>query len=99
MRVALKLMPAQPDAEQVQKLATATLAVMPLFILAALAIVILPMRFICTKSGFSPWLSLLNVIPIGGLILFYVLAFSDWKVGPAPQPTWQVPPFPPPPAG
>jgi hypothetical protein len=99
MYLVLILMQAQPNAEQVQKLATAILAVMPLFILAALAIVITPMWFICKKSGFSPWLSLLNIIPLGGLILLYVLAFSDWKVVPAPQPAWQIPPFPPPPAG
>ncbi|MGA8041819.1 MAG: hypothetical protein WCA37_03365 [Terracidiphilus sp.] len=96
MHLALYLMQAQPDPAQVQKMATAVLAVMPLFILAALAIVIVPVWFICKKAGFSPWLSLLNIIPLGGLVLLYVLAFSEWKVVPAPQPAWaQMPPPPP----
>ena len=96
MHLALYLMQAQPDPAQVQKMAMAMLAVMPLFVLTALAIVTVPMWFICKKAGFSPWLSLLNIIPLGGLILLYVLAFSEWKVVPAPQPVWaQGPPSPP----
>ncbi len=77
----------------------AMMAILPLIILVALAIVIIPFWFICKKAGFSPWLSLLNIIPLGNLILIYVIAFSDWKVVPAPQPVWQPPmqqpPFPP----
>jgi hypothetical protein len=56
-------------------------------------IVILPFWFICKKAGFSPWLSLLNLIPFGNLILIYVLAFAGWKVIPAPQ--FGYPPLPP----
>jgi hypothetical protein len=37
----------------------------------------------------------LNVIPLGNLVLIYVLAFSDWQVIPAPQAMWQQPPVPP----
>ena len=58
---------------------------MPLIILIVLAIIIVPFWFICKKAGFSPWLSLLNLVPLGGLILIYVLAFAEWKVVPAPQ--------------
>ncbi len=93
MLLALYLMQSQPDPAQVQKMAMAVLALMPLFILVGLAIVIVPFWFICKKAGLSPWLSLLNIIPLGGLILMYVLAFSEWKVVPAPQPGW--PPMPP----
>jgi hypothetical protein len=55
-----------------------------------------PFWFICKKAGFSPWLSLINVIPLGNIILIYVLAFAEWKITPAfPQ---QIPyPYPPPP--
>lgn len=93
MLLALYLMQSQPDPAQVQKMAMAVLALMPLFILVGLAIVIVPFWFICKKAGFSSWLSLLNIIPLGGLILMYVLAFSEWKVVPAPQLGW--PPMPP----
>jgi hypothetical protein len=66
-------------------------------ILVALAAVIVPTWFICKKAGFSPWLSLLNIVPLGSLILLYVLAFAEWKVVPAPQMGWpQQPPLPPP---
>jgi hypothetical protein len=53
------------------------------------AIIIIPFWFICKKAGFSPWLSLLNLVPLGGLILMYVLAFADWNVVPVPQAPWQ----------
>lgn len=80
--------------QQLQKMAFALMAVMPIFILVGLAVVIVPFWFICKKAGFSPWLSLLNVVPFGGLILWYVLAFADWKVVPVPQAGW-APPAPP----
>ena len=85
-----------PDPEQIQKM---MLAVVPFFLvmmLVGMAIVIIPFWFICKKAGFSPWLSLLNVIPLGGVILWYVLAFSDWKVAPVTQQAWvPQPPYPP----
>lgn len=80
-----------PDPAAIRHMAMAVLAILPLIILVALAIVILPCWFICKKAGFSPWLSLLNIIPMGNLVLLYVLAFSDWKVMPAPQAMWQPP--------
>lgn len=96
MQVALYVMQNSPDPEQVQKMAAAMLTVMPLFVLVGLAIVIVPMWFICKKAGFSPWLSLLNIIPLGGLVLLYVLAFTEWKVVPVRQQGWaQMPPSPP----
>lgn len=84
-----------PNTEAIQHAAMAILAIMPLLILIALAVVIIPCWFICKKAGFSPWLSLLNIIPLGNLILLYVLAFAEWKVAPVPQPTWQPPTAPP----
>ena len=95
MHLVLYVMQAQPDPEQVKKMVLAVMAIMPVIILVALAVVIVPFWFICKKAGFSPWLSLLNIVPFGGLILMYVLAFGEWKVVPAPQPGW--PPMPPPP--
>jgi len=76
----------------------AMMAILPLIIIVALAIIIIPFWFICKKAGFSPWLSLLNVVPFGNLIFIYVLAFAQWKVMPIPQAGWAPqPPYPPPP--
>jgi len=85
----------QPSPEQIQRMAMAVLAILPMIILIGLAVVIVPFWFICKKAGFSPWLSMLNIIPFGHLILIYVLAFADWKVTPAAPPLGY--PYPPPP--
>jgi hypothetical protein len=96
MHLAFYLMQSTMDQEQAQKIALAFLAVLPVIVIVALAIVIVPFWFICKKAGFSPWLSLLNIVPFGGVILVYVLAFADWKVMPVPQPGWPpMPPMPP----
>ncbi|HEY9126654.1 MAG TPA: hypothetical protein VIM62_05980 [Acidobacteriaceae bacterium] len=94
MNLALFLLQ-QPDAEQIQKMALGIMAILPIFILVGLAVVIIPVWFICKKAGFSPWLSLLCAVPLGNLILLYVLAFSQWKVVPAPQAPYIPPSYPP----
>ncbi len=49
----------------------------------------IPCWFICKKAGFSPWLSLLCLVPaMGTLVLLYILAFADWKVTPVVPPAW-----------
>jgi glycopeptide antibiotics resistance protein len=48
-----------------------------IFVIAVIVIII-PFWFICKKAGFSPWLSLLNLVPLGMLILLYILAFGEW---------------------
>jgi hypothetical protein len=85
------------DPAQVQHMAMAMMAVMPFIIVLGILIVLIPIWFICKKAGFSPWLSLLTLIPLGGIILLYVLAFAEWKTVPMQQVAWQQP-FPPPPA-
>jgi hypothetical protein len=85
-----------PDPEQIQKMVMAMMAILPLIILVCLAIIIIPFWFICKKAGFSPWLSLLNIVPFGNLILIYVLAFAQWRVMPVPQMVYP-PPYPQPP--
>ena len=47
-----------------------------------LPIVVIPYWQIFKKAGFAPALSLLVLIPLVNLIVLYVVAFSDWKVGP-----------------
>jgi len=66
----------------------AMMAIMPLFILIGIAITVIPLWFIWKKAGFSPWLSLLSVVPLVNLIMLYVLAFSEWRVVPMAQPPY-----------
>lgn len=87
------------DSNQFTGIIAAVIGFYAVLILVALVVVIIPTWFICKKAGFSPWLSLLNAVPFGGLILLYVLAFAQWKVVPAPVQAWTPPPpMPPPPA-
>jgi len=43
-------------------------------------LVLIPVWRICTKAGYSGWLSLLVLIPIANLLLLYFLAFSEWPL-------------------
>ena len=96
MPLALFLQQNQIDPAEAQKIALAVLAIFPILFVVGLAIVIVPFWFICKKAGFSPWLSMLNIVPLGGVILWYVLAFADWKVIPVAQPGFAPPsPYPP----
>ena len=52
------------------------------FLPVFLVVYIIPYWMIFKKAGFAPALSLLMVIPGVKLIVIYVIAFSDWKVGP-----------------
>jgi len=90
------LLQSSPDQATIQRMVIAILTILPVLILAGLAVVIVPFWFICKKAGLSPWLSLLNIIPLGNIILIYMLAFMDWKVMPLPPPAWPPqPPYPP----
>jgi hypothetical protein len=96
--LALMLLQDQPDAAQIQRILMAVIPMIGVFILIAMAIIIIPAWFICKKAGFSPWLSFLCLIPtVGMLVLLYVLAFADWKVVPVPQAAYAppLPPYPP----
>ena len=86
-----------PDPEAVRRLAVTMLALIPLLILLAIILVMVPCWFILKKAGFTPWLAMLCVIPsLGTLVLLYIVAFSDWKVVPAPLTAWvPQPPYPP----
>ena len=70
-----------------------------LFLVQVVIIGLIPFWFICKKAGFSPWLTLLNIVPfgLGTLVLVYLLAFADWKT-PAPVAAYRSsppPPYPP----
>jgi hypothetical protein len=87
----------QVDPEQIRRILMPLLALLPIFILVGYVVIIVPFWFICKKAGFSPWLSLLNIIPLGNLILIYLLAFAEWKALPIapPQMSYPYPPAPP----
>ena len=89
-----------PDPQQMHGIIAAVIGFYLIFFLVFLAIIILPFWFILKKAGFSPWLSLLNIVPFGTLILLYIVAFAEWKVVPAqqfafPPPYPPTPPYPP----
>ena len=69
------------------------------FALVFIAIMLIPLWQICKKAGFSPWLSLLIFVPLGPILLLYVLAFATWKVVPVAQAVGPYPPAVYPPAG
>jgi RsiW-degrading membrane proteinase PrsW (M82 family) len=83
-----------PDANQMHSIIAAIIGFYMVFFVVLMAIVILPFWFILKKAGFSPWLSLINVVPLGTLILLYIVAFGEWRVIPVPPVAWQ-PPYPP----
>jgi hypothetical protein len=62
------------------------------FAFVGIFIYIIPFWMIFKKAGFSPWMALLLFIPLANIIILYVLAFSQWKVVPAPQLTGSYPP-------
>jgi hypothetical protein len=94
------LLQSTPDSTGMQQQVQQVMMVIGPIILVAtiigLAIILIPFWFICKKAGFSPWLTLLNLLPLGGLVLVYVLAFAEWKVVPAPQILPYPPPYQPP---
>jgi hypothetical protein len=87
----------QPNPEMIQHIMVMMAAIIPIIMLVAIAIFMVPCWFICKKAGFSPWLSLLCIIPsLGTLVLLYVLAVADWKSTPPLQAAYP-PAYPPPP--
>jgi hypothetical protein len=41
-------------------------------------VTVVPFWRLCERLGYSPWLSLLVLIPLVNIIFVYVLAFSEW---------------------
>jgi hypothetical protein len=50
-----------------------------LFIAAAALLVFWPTIRILKRLGLTPWMSLLIIIPVGNLLLLWIVAYSDWK--------------------
>ena len=94
---AMLLQQNQPSPEMIQKFMMMIIPMMMIGYVVVVALVMVPCWFILKKAGFSPWLSLLCIVPsLGTLVLLYILAFADWKVIAAPQAMYP-PAYPPPP--
>lgn len=87
----------QPDPAQIQHMLAIMGPMMVLFGLLGAALIIVPFWVIFKKAGLGGPLSLLMLIPFVGIIMLYVLAFSRWKVVPAPEYATGYPPVYPPP--
>ena len=87
----------QPDAAQIQHYMMAMLPVLGLLIILGWALIIVPFWQIFKKSGMGGPLSLLMVLPLVNIVMLYILAFSRWKVVPAPEYGMGYPPGYPPP--
>ncbi len=90
-------MQTNPDPAQIQHLIAVMAPMMVLFGLLGTALIIIPFWVIFKKAGLGGPLSLLMLIPFVGIIMLYVLAFSRWKVIPAPEYATGYPPAYPPP--
>ena len=92
------LLQSQTDPSEIaQRMMMWILPILLVGYLVVVAILMIPCWFILKKAGFSPWLSLMCIVPsLGTLVLLYVLAFAQWKVVPIPQMAY-VPPYPQPP--
>jgi hypothetical protein len=82
------------DANGLNGMIAAFIGIYMVFFAIFMVVIIIPFWAILKKAGFSPWLSLINLVPFGTLVLLYVIAFAQWKVVPAPQLAYQ-PPYPP----
>lgn len=49
-------------------------------VLALIALVVFVWFRILGKTGYSPWLAFLILVPLGNLALLLVLAFAEWPV-------------------
>lgn len=65
----------------------AMMTILPIIGLVFTIIILIPYWMIWKKAGFSPWLSILMIVPVVNFIMLYVLAFADWKVVPISQAT------------
>jgi uncharacterized membrane protein YhaH (DUF805 family) len=49
-----------------------------LIVIAVLVLYFLPIVKILQKAGYSGWWSLIVLVPLVNIIMFYVFAFADW---------------------
>jgi hypothetical protein len=84
------------DSQQISSIFAMIAGFYLIFYLLMATLFIIPTWFIAKKAGMSPWLSLLCLFPLTGLILFYILAFAEWNVVPVSKLVAYPPPVQPP---
>jgi hypothetical protein len=47
-------------------------------IVLSLLLVVWPASRICQRLGFSPWLAILAIVPIGNLLLLWFVSYAPW---------------------
>jgi hypothetical protein len=83
------------DPKMVAGIIAAYVAILAVFYVVSVTIVMIPVWFILKKTGYTPWLSLLCLLPsLGVLVLLYVLAFADWPSQRVAQQLAYAPPAP-----
>lgn len=89
------------DQNQINQLGGAIAGMMGIIMLFGLAFtifIIFVFWRILNKAGLAGPLALLTIIPVvGPIIVPCILAFSEWRVVPAPNPYAGLQPYPPPP--
>jgi uncharacterized membrane protein YhaH (DUF805 family) len=89
------------DPDQINHMSGAIAGMMGFFMLFGVAIAAFAIFLfwrILTKAGLAGPLALIILFPfIGWIIVVCILAFSDWRVVPAPNPYGGLQPYPPPP--
>ena len=74
-----------PDPTQLAHIMAAVLPVIGLFVLIFQALIVVPLWIALKKAGLAAPLALIALVPTLGLIIvLFILAFSTWKVAPAP---------------
>jgi len=54
-----------------------------LVMIVSAILLVAPFWMIFKKAGFQPFLSVLMMVPFVNFVLIYIVAFSEWKTGPA----------------
>lgn len=54
------------------------------FWLLGAILAVVPFWQICKRVGYSPWLSLLILLPLVNLVFLYYLGFAEWPAHRAP---------------
>ena len=58
----------------------AVMAYIVLTVVLTATLVIWPGARICRRLGFSPWLALLMLVPVGNVVLLWVAAYAPWPI-------------------
>jgi glycopeptide antibiotics resistance protein len=61
-----------------QHMAAGMFGIVSIIVLICLVFVLFLFGKILSKAGMSPWLTVINVLPFGTIIVLCILAFGEW---------------------